>query len=91
VPGSELPLSYTPTLTLHDFRWDHALYAGTRLFGENFPKSVTAFLIEGSDFGFGDNLSKEVRHALPIVVQQVLAFLVAPQETCNGRLDPSET
>lgn len=91
VPGNELPLPYTPTLTLHDFRWDHALYAGTRLFGDNFPQSVTAFLVEGGDFGFGDSLSREVRQALPKVVQQVLAFLISSREVGDGRLGPSET
>ena len=28
VPGSELAQPYAPGLNLHDFRWDHALYAG---------------------------------------------------------------
>ena len=26
-----------PSLNLHDFRWDHALYAGRRIFREDFP------------------------------------------------------
>jgi hydrogenase maturation protease len=75
VPGAELSLPHKPTLTLHDFRWDHALYAGKRLFGEEFPQRVTAFLVEGSDFGFGDILSTDVARALPKVVEQVVALL----------------
>ncbi len=86
IPGSEVALRHTPALTLHDFRWDHALYAGSRLFGEEFPQSVTVFLVEGSDFGFGDGLSAEVTRALPKMVEQVLELLRESRETDDGRL-----
>jgi len=79
VPGEELKLPYAPTLTLHDFRWDHALYAGIKLFGENFPQRVTAFLVEGVEFGFGEKLSPPVEKALPKVVAQIDAFLREPR------------
>ena len=75
LPGSELELPHTPTLTLHDFRWEHALYAGKRLFGEQFPERVTVFLVEGTDFGFGDGLTPPVEGAIPAVLAQVKAAL----------------
>ena len=75
LPGSELELPHTPALTLHDFRWEHALYAGKRLFGAQFPERVTVFLVEGADFGFGDGLTPPVEGAIPAVLAQVKAAL----------------
>ena len=75
LPGSELELPHTPALTLHDFRWEHALYAGKRLFGEQFPERVTVFLVEGADFAFGDGLTPPVEGAIPAVLAQVKAAL----------------
>ena len=43
VPGAELERGHEPTYSLHDFRWDHALYAGRRIFGADFPSDVTVF------------------------------------------------
>ena len=34
VPGEELEQRYQPSLNLHDFRWDHALFAGKKIFRE---------------------------------------------------------
>jgi len=36
VPGSELERDYTPALTMHDFRWDHALFVGRKIFRDAF-------------------------------------------------------
>ena len=46
VPGAELEAVKPDNFTLHDFRWDHAIHAGRRMFGEAFPRDVTVFLIE---------------------------------------------
>src|SRR5437764_4373644 len=37
VPGRELESEPEPSYSLHDFRWQHALFAGRRIFGMDFP------------------------------------------------------
>lgn len=34
VPGAELAADHEPSYSLHDFRWDHALAAGRKIFRE---------------------------------------------------------
>lgn len=68
VPGSELARDYQPVFSLHDFRWDHALYAGRRIFGASFPAEVTVFLIEAAQLGLGCGLSAAVEAAAERVV-----------------------
>jgi len=63
VPGAELVAERQPTLTLHDFRWDHALMAGRMIFREDFPTDVTVYLIEAGNVGFGLELSPAVQDA----------------------------
>src|SRR5271156_3153306 len=53
VPGGELEAVHEPALNLHDFRWDHALYAGRRILRDEFPSDVTALLIEADTVNFG--------------------------------------
>lgn len=64
VPGEELAAQREPSYSLHDFRWDHALYAGRRIFRENFPTDVTVFLIEAERLDLGLELSPPVRKAV---------------------------
>ena len=75
VPGAELEQGHDPTYSLHDFRWDHALYAGRRIFGAEFPTDVTVFLIEAAELGLGLELSAPVRHAADIVVADIQAII----------------
>ena len=63
VPGNELAADHEPAFTLHDFRWDHALAAGRKIFREDFPADVTVYLIEADDLGFGVELSPSVHAA----------------------------
>ncbi len=63
VPGEELERGYQPSYSLHDFRWDHALYAGRRIFGAAFPSDVTVFLIEIATIDLGTELSAPVATA----------------------------
>jgi hydrogenase maturation protease len=71
VPGGELASDYEPAYSLHDFRWDHALYAGQRIFGENFPTEVTVFLIEAGTLELGCELSLPVSAAAAQVIQEI--------------------
>ena len=71
VPGSELAADREPGYSLHDFRWDHALAAGRRIFREEFPSDVTVYLIEVQNLGFGLDLSPPVRDAARRVASEL--------------------
>jgi hydrogenase maturation protease len=80
VPGGELENRPVPSYTLHDFRWDHALYAGRRIWGDDFPKDVTIFLVEAKTLGFGLDLSEPVARAAEIVTERIGALIAAHAE-----------
>ena len=60
-----------PALNLHDFRWDHALYAGRKMFRAAFPADVTVLLVEAETLEFGVELSRSVSAAVEIVADSV--------------------
>lgn len=75
VPGSELAQDHSPTFSLHDFRWDHALAAGRRIFADDFPERVDVFLVEAEDLGFGTSMTARVAAAVDAVVAQILELV----------------
>jgi hydrogenase maturation protease len=77
VPGSELERAYAPSLNLHDFRWEHALYAGRRIFREDFPVDVTVLLVEVASIAFGIGLSPQVAAAALTVVERVVTLIAS--------------
>ncbi len=85
VPGAELEARHQPTLTLHDFRWDHALFAGRWMFGDSFPARVTVFLIEAATLELGIGLSPSVAQAARSVASRVDALVKAQLESM-GRM-----
>jgi hydrogenase maturation protease len=60
VPGEELTREVPRSINLHDFRWDHAIYAGRKIYADDFPTDVTVFLIEAGSLEVGLDLSPEV-------------------------------
>jgi len=72
VPGAELEAAPPSSFTLHDFRWDHALYVGRRLYGSDFPRDTRVFLIEAADLSFGLRLSAPVEAAAARVAELIL-------------------
>ncbi len=68
VPGEELAAQPTPSFNLHDFRWDHALFAGRQIYGDDFPGDVSVYLIEAASLELGIGLSPEVERAVETVV-----------------------
>jgi hydrogenase maturation protease len=74
VPGSEVGSRHLASLTLHDFRWDHALFAGRQIFRDDFPSDVTAFLIEAESIELGLGLSKPVAAAVYTVASRISAI-----------------
>lgn len=75
VPGEILERAPEPSLGLHGFRWDHALYAGRRIFGDAFPSLVTVYLIEADTVDLGIGLSPRVQAAVERVVDLVSSRL----------------
>lgn len=75
VPGGELKQTYAPSLNLHDFRWDHALFAGKSIFRDEFPDDVLVFLIEAQSVDFGIGLSAVVSDAVGKVVDRIQRLL----------------
>jgi hydrogenase maturation protease len=64
VPGAELAAAPPrDSFTLHDFRWDHALHAGRRMFAADFPAEVSVFLIQAGRVDLGIGLSPAVKDA----------------------------
>ncbi len=69
----------TPTehgFTLHGLRWDHALYAGCKMFGESFVDRTEVLLIEAGSLDYGLELSAPVQAAAQRVAH-MLALQVA--------------
>jgi hydrogenase maturation protease len=77
LPGHEVERSYAPTLNLHDFRWDHALHAGRKIFREDFPADVAVLLIEAETLELGVGLSPVVSAAAARVVERIEGLIQA--------------
>ena len=71
VPGTELAMDHEPSYSLHDFRWEHALAAGRKIFREQFPDDVTVYLIESASLDFGLELSEPVRQSADKVIADI--------------------
>jgi hydrogenase maturation protease len=77
LPADELGTRHEPSYSLHDFRWDHALYAGRRIFGAAFPDDVTAYLIEVGSLDLGLQLTPPVATAVETVGARIAARIRA--------------
>ena len=71
VPGSELEQPPRSSFSLHDFRWDHALFAGRQMFRDDFPSEVKVFLIEAETIDLGIGLSGKVSEAARKVAARI--------------------
>jgi hydrogenase maturation protease len=77
VPGDELSDRIGPPLATHEFRWDHAIAAGRRLFRGDFPTDVTVFLIEAESLEFGIGLTPHVSAGATTVADRIAALVHA--------------
>ncbi len=59
VPGDELQQAWQHEANLHSFRWQHALYAGHKIFGAAFPRDIDVYLIEAKSLALGLELSAD--------------------------------
>lgn len=71
VPGAVLEAPPRQSLNLHDFRWDHALYAGRRIYGDDFPATVSVLLIEAASLDLGLELSDAAIAAAQMVEARI--------------------
>lgn len=77
VPGEVLAQLPDRGYSLHDFRWDHAIAAGRKIFGAEFPTDITVYLIEAEQLDFGLNLSPSVARAAEQVYTELVAKISA--------------
>lgn len=77
VPGDELADGDGPPLATHEFRWDHAIAAGRRIFRDEFPAEVTVFLVEAELLAFGIGLTPSVAAAAVNVADRVAGLIHA--------------
>jgi hydrogenase maturation protease len=97
VPGRELESEPDAAFSLHDFRWQHALTAGRKIFGAEFPRDVTVFLIEAENLGFGLELSAAVVRSAERVIEEIRLMFdgfedhgaTAPGTAVGGTAPPS--
>lgn len=75
VPGEELAADHEASYSMHDFRWNHALYAGRRIFKDAFPTNVTVYLIEAGSLDLGLFMTEAVAHAVEKVVARIKAII----------------
>lgn len=69
--GEQIAASAASGVSLHDFRWDHALRLGRELYKDAFPDDVTVYLIEVCNVEYGTELAARVAVAADAVVQAV--------------------
>ena len=77
LPGDVAAQPHEPAFTLHDFRWEHALFAGRKMFGDTFPHDVTVLLIEAGSVDFGTALTASVAAAAHTAANRIEAMVRA--------------
>ena len=83
VPGEVLEQLPEPGYNLHDFRWEHAIAVGRKIFQKDFPQDVTVYLIEAENLGFGLTLSPRIEQAAQKVLSELITGITGGWETCE--------
>lgn len=76
-PGRELESEPGLGYSLHDFRWQHALSAGRKIFACDFPDDVTVYLIEAEKLTFGLELSAPVLASAERVLEEIRGIILS--------------
>jgi hydrogenase maturation protease len=71
VPGEELANIPEPSYNLHDFRWDNAIYAGKKIYKEDFPENITVYLIEAETVDMGIGMTDTVTTTADKVIEMI--------------------
>jgi len=70
VPAEELAALPQPgRLSLHDFRWNHALALGRMLYKDRFPTDISVYLVQVASLDYGTNLTPAVATAAVRLVE----------------------
>jgi hydrogenase maturation protease len=75
VPAEVVAARHHRAHSLHDFRWDHALYAGRAMYRDDFPRDVVVLLVEAQSLALGLGLSDAVAAAVDQVVARVARLI----------------
>ncbi len=71
VPGEELANFPEPTYNLHDFRWDHAIYSGKKIYRDAFPENISVYLIEAASVEMGNGMTELVKATADKVIVMI--------------------
>lgn len=69
IDTEEVPATRIP---VHGLRWSHAIVAARQMLGAEYPRSVTAWLIEGLDFEPGAPLTPAVDKAIDQLIGRLV-------------------
>lgn len=90
LPSEAVAEPAPPALTLHAFRWQHALYAGRRMYGAGFPARVIVLLAEAGSLDFGLELSAPVDAAVAATVTRIEREIANHAARAAARSDVSD-
>lgn len=76
VPGEELANIPEPSYNLHDFRWDNAIYAGKKIYQDDFPENIMVYLIEAAGVELGIGLSSAVKKTADEVIDTIKKHII---------------
>lgn len=84
VPAADVAGVPPRGLDIHAVRWDHAITLARSLLGGEFPRRVTACLVEAESFEPGAPLSPAVDRALDVLAEQLAARCAARCAAATG-------
>ena len=72
VPGDQLETLPPPNnMSLHNFRWQHALAVGRMIYKDRFPTDISVYLIQIASLDFGLDMTPAVREAVTQVAEMI--------------------
>lgn len=71
LPAKEAATPTEHRYGMHGLRWDHALYAGQKMHGENFLDHAEVFLIEAGSLDYGLELGAAAQRGVALVVAEI--------------------
>ena len=86
LPGNEAQTPAEPGFTQHGLRWDHALYAGGKMFGADFLRNIEVFLVEAQSLDFGIGLSAAVERGVQQVIAEISVLIRAREPAANAEV-----
>ncbi len=76
LPAEALRIPHDPIVNSHEFKWQHAIYAGNQIYGQDFPKHIRVILIESAHTGIGLELTDVVSDAANRVADKLFSELL---------------